>query len=625
MELKTALENIQRVLEKYPEEEIETIRKNKDAAIDSLISIIKYPTENPGSREEKEVVVAMFLLSEFEEKSAFEYLLKYLSFSDNDVYYWLGDILTESFHIILANTMRRSDIDELKKTIEDPAIAEIERIMGVNTLVALCGYDMLSYPELCGYVERLIEKFGNNMDFITNIAAMCDVLCSEKMYSAIEKAFDDGIIDPIMMDKDYFERNANINSGVNVIKSDRSYDKELGKIESIKDWVWFEQDGENSFRSFEENQRESRGNFTDSMIIKDEPVFSLRDALAACSLDALEVIGSTYEVDIDAEDSRAESVDAIFKNITDWDEFTGVLLQPSENGVSLFKRCYLSQDGINIDKIPDDIFELLSAGLLFSFCHNDKIRVVMPDEIKSLYKKYIDGGYDKKGEDIRLVAEYAEAAANLYGVILKERFLELFKDYSGSKMSDEYIDELLKLGRSKLESYELEDGFIISNLLYEDNQIKKSLLMDIASNSDKMYIPHKKEFLKYSDPLYFDMNSGARQMSAFFRKAYPEIDADLTRYLTWEAHNICMGNSAYINIFDLLDEMDIGPYDAETLRSYEDAIQIMRLYTRRWENKAFTDRELQAKNNKQEKKVKIGRNDPCPCGSGKKYKKCCGK
>lgn len=24
------------------------------------------------------------------------------------------------------------------------------------------------------------------------------------------------------------------------------------------------------------------------------------------------------------------------------------------------------------------------------------------------------------------------------------------------------------------------------------------------------------------------------------------------------------------------------------------------------------------------KKVKVGRNDPCPCGSGKKYKKCCG-
>ncbi|MCG2879304.1 SEC-C domain-containing protein, partial [Obesumbacterium proteus] len=23
-------------------------------------------------------------------------------------------------------------------------------------------------------------------------------------------------------------------------------------------------------------------------------------------------------------------------------------------------------------------------------------------------------------------------------------------------------------------------------------------------------------------------------------------------------------------------------------------------------------------------KPQVGRNDPCPCGSGKKYKKCCG-
>ncbi|RLE27718.1 SEC-C domain-containing protein, partial [Candidatus Acetothermia bacterium] len=24
-------------------------------------------------------------------------------------------------------------------------------------------------------------------------------------------------------------------------------------------------------------------------------------------------------------------------------------------------------------------------------------------------------------------------------------------------------------------------------------------------------------------------------------------------------------------------------------------------------------------------KAKVGRNDPCPCGSGKKYKYCCGR
>ena len=62
---------------------------------------------------------------------------------------------------------------------------------------------------------------------------------------------------------------------------------------------------------------------------------------------------------------------------------------------------------------------------------------------------------------------------------------------------------------------------------------------------------------------------------------------------------------------------------------------------RKWSNRGFTDKEL----GRQKKEVsffvapeqilkdvqtpkiqkKIGRNDPCPCGSGKKYKKCCGK
>jgi preprotein translocase subunit SecA len=32
---------------------------------------------------------------------------------------------------------------------------------------------------------------------------------------------------------------------------------------------------------------------------------------------------------------------------------------------------------------------------------------------------------------------------------------------------------------------------------------------------------------------------------------------------------------------------------------------------------------IKSKPKKSEKK--IGRNDPCPCGSGKKYKQCCGK
>jgi hypothetical protein len=47
------------------------------------------------------------------------------------------------------------------------------------------------------------------------------------------------------------------------------------------------------------------------------------------------------------------------------------------------------------------------------------------------------------------------------------------------------------------------------------------------------------------------------------------------------------------------------------------------------ENETFNSDEFNALTNihavEQRKVIKIGRNEPCPCGSGKKYKKCCGK
>ena len=39
----------------------------------------------------------------------------------------------------------------------------------------------------------------------------------------------------------------------------------------------------------------------------------------------------------------------------------------------------------------------------------------------------------------------------------------------------------------------------------------------------------------------------------------------------------------------------------------------------------FIDGEMIAEKPYRREEPKVGRNDPCPCGSGKKYKKCCGK
>lgn len=101
-----------------------------------------------------------------------------------------------------------------------------------------------------------------------------------------------------------------------------------------------------------------------------------------------------------------------------------------------------------------------------------------------------------------------------------------------------------------------------------------------------------------------------------------------------------------VGFIDGLNETQETPFDLEKLEEDTEVtivIDFVKLYKKMVEYKAdhlyslpqwtnvFSDEEL-AKLYKEQKKSttivhdgpKIGRNDPCPCGSGKKYKKCCG-
>ncbi|MBS4959812.1 MAG: SEC-C domain-containing protein [Clostridiales bacterium] len=97
---------------------------------------------------------------------------------------------------------------------------------------------------------------------------------------------------------------------------------------------------------------------------------------------------------------------------------------------------------------------------------------------------------------------------------------------------------------------------------------------------------------------------------------------------------------------DGINEALINPYDVNTLEEntvVELEIDFEKLYKKMVEYKAdhlyslpqwdniFTEAQrkemfLDQRNSKTIiKGAKVGRNDPCPCGSGKKYKHCCGK
>lgn len=100
----------------------------------------------------------------------------------------------------------------------------------------------------------------------------------------------------------------------------------------------------------------------------------------------------------------------------------------------------------------------------------------------------------------------------------------------------------------------------------------------------------------------------------------------------------------YMLANNLLDEMTIGRYDSyvDAMFKYRegekgicrasfhaaDTLRNWAMFTEKSGNKVSLEKDFEQifrkmERDKPAKKVKIGRNDPCPCGSGKKYKFCC--
>jgi uncharacterized protein YecA (UPF0149 family) len=67
------------------------------------------------------------------------------------------------------------------------------------------------------------------------------------------------------------------------------------------------------------------------------------------------------------------------------------------------------------------------------------------------------------------------------------------------------------------------------------------------------------------------------------------------------------------------------PISQSELDSRERAREEARRKAQQEQDLVFSSGDSTPRTTKKRASAKVGRNDPCPCGSGKKYKKCCGR
>ncbi len=294
-------------------------------------------------------------------------------------------------------------------------------------------------------------------------------------------------------------------------------------------------------------------------------------------------------------------------------------------------------------------------GLLYSLNKKDEVTVTMPEEIKESLDEFLRN-YEQERKQYRSqmnvwaqIDEVLKAGVHLYGALSASKVIDLWeRHYPDSKRTTEEVLErvhqILPLLALNNGYYFIEKSIIASPQFMDEEEVAEFY----TERSDKMegdyYQPTSREIQYYAQHSFERRTLIYKKLKQFVSR----ISTDVDTAMEFIEHNIVMGES----LSYLLD--DVGELELLAFKTKKQVQQFAQLYTqlyndaRLWENGGYTPRELfkqapahsntpealspadkkqveKAKNNKQQiiRVQKVGRNDPCPCGSGKKYKKCC--
>ncbi|MGX6591208.1 SEC-C motif-containing protein [Cetobacterium ceti] len=198
-------------------------------------------------------------------------------------------------------------------------------------------------------------------------------------------------------------------------------------------------------------------------------------------------------------------------------------------------------------------------------------------------------------------------AINFYGIIEGKDlngFLEAVDENMECEEMKDFINKYYLL-KNEVKYNEEEDLYI--STLVED---EKALLSEMAKAKELKYnLLPTSEYIKYSEKDYLGKIPGFDKLEKIVGKE--------------RVVKLILASKNDKNPTDIIQDFVKGL----TMATKEDAEALidegMKMINNvpLWVLKGYTAKEIVSSL----KEKKVGRNEPCPCGSGKKYKKCCGK
>lgn len=284
--------------------------------------------------------------------------------------------------------------------------------------------------------------------------------------------------------------------------------------------------------------------------------------------------------------------------------------------------------------------DLIRRGWVYLFKSKDTYTLVLPEEVSQWAAPLLDDKeLSEEAAKNQAIFEHFTALANLYGVFNETVAWSLWeKRYGMPQVDKETFFETADRMQGKLEKYQKEN-----DLYYSAQHLSSEEAAKLEENRSVQgyFLPSEDDVLFYTINEVDSRTAGYEKMAVYLQEKYPEKEEAVNHLL----HEIGMNAVLDHRIQELVQYLDETMNF--TFESTEEFQEFTKLYsalsndTRKWSLKGHTPNEIsemkqnmlrrQRPNGRPAQKQmpvrvnKIGRNEPCPCGSGKKYKRCHGR
>lgn len=301
---------------------------------------------------------------------------------------------------------------------------------------------------------------------------------------------------------------------------------------------------------------------------------------------------------------------------------TGIL---TDDQIALFEKIAGSAEGFfPKEEQQGDVEVLYDMDYLVRY---EDGPVLVPKELKRAYEAINTPDFQKKRQQVVWVAACLRTAADFYGVAPIEVVEQLCKKRP-EYMTDEWkLSDTYQAIPEEKNPCCLENGKMIHKLLMRD---KLYMSLEKSQGRKDFYIPSVEEIKSYGTHGYCAWEASYQKLKTFFGEDL-ELSCQETEELLREiGQQLSMGYDLMRVIKSICEEKLVFP-NPESMNRFCGLMTEVNNHTRMIVHRGHMPCEIVKKaGTKGNRKVrqngtKLYPNDPCPCGSGKKYKKCCGK